>query len=526
MNNKRKKVAIIGGGWSGLYALKYSLEADFEATLFEQKDHIGGVWQYQEDVPGGVWESAHATSSKTYLHASDYPMPEKFPLFPHHSDILAYLHDYVNNFNLRPHIQLKHQVQSVDRKGEKWIICITNLENNETRIHQFDAVFICIGQTSNPNFPTDTMYQNFAGETMHSHSYKYPTPSMQGKNILVIGGGESAGDIANEVSHVAKHVYMSIRHGQWFVERHNGAYLAADIRFSRRTRWFVTNYGNNLVVRLFEWLWGVSFGAGGHGINIWQPEVPLLNGFINKSRRVIEKITFGMVTPKSAITAIDGKKVLFKHDDAPTDIDMIIYATGYKKKFPFAINPAPTTLYKYIFYPDQPTMAVIGHVRPVFGSIVGLAELQARWATAVLAEKATLPSASKMHQIIEKDRLRHKKTFPADHESRPHLVSHFEYADYILKELKADQSFFRLFFTNYEKWKLLLKAPWTPFEVLANEPNHEQTALEKIQSVYSERKSIKGPSLLKLMLYIIIVSTMMMITVLFLSTYSLWLVVS
>ena len=47
-----KKVAIIGGGLSGLCALKHLLPcADIQSVIFEQRNSIGGQWLY-EDVHG------------------------------------------------------------------------------------------------------------------------------------------------------------------------------------------------------------------------------------------------------------------------------------------------------------------------------------------------------------------------------------------------------------------------------------------------------------------------------------------
>ena len=39
-----------------------------------------------------------------------------------------------------------------------------------------------------------------------------------------------------------------------------------------------------------------------------------------------------------------------------------------------------------------------------------------------------------------------KKNFPQHHESHPHLVSHFAYADFILKELKANPRIIQIAF--------------------------------------------------------------------------------
>ncbi|MEM7333458.1 MAG: FAD-dependent oxidoreductase [Chloroflexota bacterium] len=526
LKNNIKRIAIIGGGWSGLYALKYSLEEGFEATIFEKKSQIGGVWTYQEHECGGVWKSAHATSSKTFLHASDFPMPEETSLFPHHSKIYQYLCDYVEHFSLGPHIKFNHEIQNIEQRGQTWRLSIFDHNKNRSLQQTFDAVLLCTGQTSTPSTPTDPMYQNFEGKTMHSASYKYPKQEFRGKSVLVIGGGESGSDIANELTDVAGHVYLSVRSGLWFFTRHNGVFLPTDTRFSKRNRWLVSDYGNNIFVRLSEILTNVNYGVGGHGIEAWKPNYSVLGGIINKSVRVLEKIPLGLVTPKRAVVSVQSNTVMFEGDSEPTPIDVIIYATGYKQELPFNVVKSSDELYKHLFYVENPTFAVLGRIRPIFGSIVGLAELQARWVTAVLAGKATLPNKNKMRETIVADRLKQKKNFPDQYEKRPHLVSHFSYADFIMKELGAYPRLIRLFFTNFKKWKLLILAPWTPFEVFLNNPQKEPNALERIQQVYAERRRVKGPSLFKLLTSIVFVSTIVVIMAMILSSYSLWLLLS
>jgi cation diffusion facilitator CzcD-associated flavoprotein CzcO len=51
---------------------------------------------------------------------------------------------------------------------------------------------------------------------MHSHSYKKPTKAMKGKTVLVVGGGESASDVAAEVCEKAARTILAIRCTQPF----------------------------------------------------------------------------------------------------------------------------------------------------------------------------------------------------------------------------------------------------------------------------------------------------------------------
>lgn len=76
------KVAVIGGGPAGLVTLKYLVEAykffpgaEIEAHLFEARDDIGGVFNYN------VYEDAEVCffpTSKASLRLSHYQPPSPF----------------------------------------------------------------------------------------------------------------------------------------------------------------------------------------------------------------------------------------------------------------------------------------------------------------------------------------------------------------------------------------------------------------------------------------------------------------
>jgi len=132
-----RKVLIVGGGWCGLYALKYFKEGGFDVKLVEKSDTIGGIWAYKEDQPGGVAKYTHSTTSKIYMHASDYPMPKGGPHFPHHSYVLKWLRDYADHFKLGQHIHLHHCVEKARKKGDMWKVFIKNSQKDEVSVERF-----------------------------------------------------------------------------------------------------------------------------------------------------------------------------------------------------------------------------------------------------------------------------------------------------------------------------------------------------------------------------------------------------
>ena len=56
----------------------------------------------------------------------------------------------------------------------------------------------------------------FNGKFIHSHDFKKVDDSWRGKNVLVVGGGNSACDVAVEAARVAKKVCLSMRNPLWF----------------------------------------------------------------------------------------------------------------------------------------------------------------------------------------------------------------------------------------------------------------------------------------------------------------------
>lgn len=326
---EKKKYVVIGGGWSGLYALKYMLEENLDVRLYERESNIGGVWFYKEKE-SGVYKSTHVTSSKTYLHASDFPLPDEASNFPKHDQILAYLNDYTNHFNLWSYIHLNTHIIKIEQENNnRWKIKMKINENEIIEI--YDGIIIATGQHQTANdLRHIEPFKNFTGTMSHSISYKQPDKDIfVNKTVLIVGGGETASDLAVELSAFTKQIYMSIRNGQWFQDRLFGD-QPADILYPRSFSIF--GYYNNIVLDIGWNLFIRPFwGEGGTGIDLWKPKSKLFHGFLNKSRDVISKIAFGLVIPKKGIRNINEQLVTFDDDDnKQIHIDHILFCTGYK----------------------------------------------------------------------------------------------------------------------------------------------------------------------------------------------------
>src|SRR5262249_31960454 len=183
---------------------------DFEQ--FEATDAIGGNWSH------GVYETVHIISSRKTTEYADFPMPSTWPDFPSASQMLEYLNAYADHHGLRPHIRLSTRVTRVapeNTEAETWRVAWETADGTQGE-RVYDGVIVCNGHHWScrmPRYPG-----TFTGELLHSKHYKRPA-QLEGKRVLVIGGGNSACDIAVEAARFARSAHISMRRGYWFMPK-------------------------------------------------------------------------------------------------------------------------------------------------------------------------------------------------------------------------------------------------------------------------------------------------------------------
>ena len=143
---------VIGAGCSGITALKNLIQVGIEDVIcYEQMDQVGGNWVYSETVGhSSVCETTHIISSKTLSQYIDYPMPDDYPDYPSHRQLLAYFNNYVDFFKLRPHIRLNTKVEKIIKsENGKWQVTTSDGTSKE-----YDYVLISNGHHNEPRHPT------------------------------------------------------------------------------------------------------------------------------------------------------------------------------------------------------------------------------------------------------------------------------------------------------------------------------------------------------------------------------------
>ncbi|KAF3835056.1 hypothetical protein F7725_027614 [Dissostichus mawsoni] len=222
-----RRVAVIGGGSSGLACIKSCLDEGLEPVCYESSDDIGGLWRFKENPEpdrASIYHSVIINTSKEMMCFSDFPIPANFPNYMHNSLIMDYFRMYADHFQLTKHIRFNTKVLQVRQRSDfahsgQWDVETEN-KDGKTEKHIFDAVMICIGHHCHPNLPLHDFpgIDTFEGTYFHSRDYKTPE-EWRNKKAVVIGIGNSGGDIAVELSRVTKQLYLSTRRGAWILNR-------------------------------------------------------------------------------------------------------------------------------------------------------------------------------------------------------------------------------------------------------------------------------------------------------------------
>lgn len=402
----QKTVAVIGAGLAGLVTIKSCLEEGLTVTAFEQSDGIGGNWQFKEEGVS-VFRNTELSSSKYLTSFSDFPMPDEYPHFIGHEKYFEYLQAYTRHFDLKRHIKFGVTINSIERQGEQWIVKIS--DSQQSKVYKFDAVAVCTGLNEERELPDIDNFDAFTGNLVHSSAYKDNSP-YRGQRVVVIGGGESGGDIVNELSQVATDVTLSLRRGVFVMPKLDERMTLPGDYFHHR----VTYHLPPLLYEHIETAIQNLLTFLNRNRRPWQIRQTLINQsggsyhqqFLTKSDVFIQALARPNVYLKNAVQAFTPEGVRFI-DGSVAPADSVIFSSGFKVKFPFL----PITsegwdwrkLYKKIFHPELPNIGFVGFARPNLGAMPPIIELQARYFAGIVSDRLSLPSEDQMQKTIQED---------------------------------------------------------------------------------------------------------------------------
>lgn len=350
-SNTKHKQLIIGAGFVGLGMAQALKEAGILYDQVDASDRLGGNWYH------GVYETAHIISSRKVTQFTNFPMPEDYPDFPSAQNMLDYLNSFADHFALRDNIELNRKVTYVRPiENNLWEVTFAK---GEQRIYK--GVIMCNGHHWCKRFPE--FEGEFKGEIIHSKDYKRPE-QLRGKKVLVIGGGNSACDIAAEAARVGAKCVLSMRESVWFIPKTFAGIPVADMsKKGKSPAW----YQRLLIYLLIRFTFGKHENYG-----LRKPNHRIFEKHPTVNNEVPYYIKHGRIIPKPGVRRLDGWSVEFI-DGSREEFDLIVCATGYYVAYPFLppelqrVRGSVVECYGDAFLADYKGLYYIGWYQPRSG---------------------------------------------------------------------------------------------------------------------------------------------------------------
>lgn len=501
-----KRLAIIGAGSSGLICLKNAIDElpDWDIVCLEKSDNNRGCWGNPH--AGFVSTSTKYTTQFACFAKYDASVNpdggDSRSEFFRDGEYGDYLEAFADKFQLRDRIHLRCEVLKLSRENSRSRWQLTWRQNERLQAESFDSVVLATGLAS------EAKPIHCEASTLYPSEFRLEenAKTIQGKRVVVIGGGESAVDVARRLADPARNnqVYLSLRSGIRVSPRYHPIrgvpsdflrnrlmlsihpdlrnwigqhFVAARIRYQKLfEKCFppvsstVTESNDDCVARKREWAMRLTDQAKGN----------LFDMFHNKSDDFLDAVARGEITPVGA--PVDDSYNLYRPfgeashfdetsgiDDAPIEVnpDWIVPAIGFRTGMGPLTEGQVTEQEFYLgcIHVNHPDLFLIGFARPVIGNIPTISEMQARYVCGMISGKWDRPAS--IDTLHRKDLAELKNRFKSLDLSVVYPVEMFPYCDNLARRMNAYPSVRAV--GSLSRWSRMQLAPATTLHYVSDQ---------------------------------------------------------
>lgn len=297
---------VVGAGPAGL-ATSHALKArGISHRVVERGPQVAWVWANLYD----------SLTLHTGRHLSSLPgrrFPSGTPMYVPRAGFVRYLEDYTRHFALPVDVDV--DVRRLERHDGTW------MAETSRGLLQARTVVLATGIVSNPRLPELPGREQFGGEVIHSSAYRRPDAYV-GKRVLVVGIGNSGGEIGSELAHAGATVHVAVRSGANVVPRD---LAGIPIQYCA---WLLRKLPRGAQVTVSDWVRRLGearrgpppFPRPAHGA---LDAIPLI-GF-----HLVDAIKAGKVSVRPGVAAFTAAGVRFT-DGTEEGYDAVILATGFR----------------------------------------------------------------------------------------------------------------------------------------------------------------------------------------------------
>lgn len=188
-----------------------------DVTVYDRTPDVGGVWSRTRRYPG-----LKTQNNKGMYHFSGHPMPKSYPQWLQGGQVNDYLRSYADRFGLESALRLGIEIDSAvpTAAEDGWTFTTITDGGTETFDHLVVANAI-FSEPITPEFDGREDFERVGGRVLDTGALR-SLEEVEDKNVVMVGYGKSACDLAVEVSSVAAFTTAAARGLLWKVPRYVG----------------------------------------------------------------------------------------------------------------------------------------------------------------------------------------------------------------------------------------------------------------------------------------------------------------
>lgn len=186
---------IVGASSAGLAVARQLQERGKSYLQIDRAEAVGQMWR-------SAYDRLHLHTARSRSGLPFAPMPRSYPRYPSRQQMVDYLESYRGGLTRQP--LFSREVKNISRQGERWRCDLAG----ETIFAR--NVVIATGNTRVPVRPAFEGDTSFAGPILHSSEYRTGA-AYRGKNVLVVGFGNSACEIAIDLCEQGAQPALAVR---------------------------------------------------------------------------------------------------------------------------------------------------------------------------------------------------------------------------------------------------------------------------------------------------------------------------
>jgi cation diffusion facilitator CzcD-associated flavoprotein CzcO len=203
------RVIVIGAGFGGIaVGVKLQQAGIRTFTIYESSLGIGGTW-WDNTYPGAEVDVG------SHLYCFSFKPHNWSRTHARQPELQQYLEETVDEFGLRPHLDLGVTVESAtwDDDRHVWTVRLA-----DGRVETCNVLVSAVGFLNVPRYPDWPGLAGFEGPKFHTARWE-PEHDLTGKVVAVVGTGSSATQLVPAIQPIVKQLYVFQREPGWIMPK-------------------------------------------------------------------------------------------------------------------------------------------------------------------------------------------------------------------------------------------------------------------------------------------------------------------